>query len=710
MPTTMLHNPSASTTLENQNTNTYPHLFEPLDLGFTTLKNRVVMGSMHTGLEDRFFNYGKLAAYFAERAKGGVAMMVTGGIAPNREGWLTPLGGTLNNHADVVNHRRVTYAVHKHDSKILLQILHSGRYGYQPLVVSSSAIQSPISPFKPRAMSDKRILDTITDYARCARLAKLAGYDGVEIMGSEGYLINQFLSRHVNQRTDRWGGSLENRMRFAVEIVRAVRLICGEDFIISFRLSMLDLVPDGNTMAEVITIAKALQDAGVTIINTGIGWHEARVPTIVTSVPRAAFANVVAEVKAALDIPVMVSNRINMPDTAETLLADGVADLVQMARPFLADPNWVAKAQHGDTHLINTCIACNQACLDHTFANKRSTCLVNPRACYETELVYRPTKSPKRIAVVGAGMAGLSAATVAAQRGHHVTLFEASDRIGGQFNYAKVIPGKEEFFETIRYFSNLVQTLGIDLRLNHTVTKEELATGDYQDIVIATGVVPRKLTLEGAELPHVISYAELLSGKKQAGARVAVIGAGGIGFDVSEYLTSTHVKPFHRNADGQLIAEPHPQSIESWKNEWGVDTAADYTSAGGLVEPVKIQPARHVYLMQRKTGRLGAGLNKTTGWVHRAHIGKHGVQQLAGVRYDEITAEGIWITDAEGNSQLLEVDSIVVCAGQESVNDLMPTVGETPNAQYHLIGGAKLAGELDAKRAIREGAELASML
>lgn len=710
MPTTMLHNPSASTTLENQNTNTYPHLFEPLDLGFTTLKNRVVMGSMHTGLEDRFFNYGKLAAYFAERAKGGVAMMVTGGIAPNREGWLTPLGGTLNNHADVVNHRRVTHAVHKHDSKILLQILHSGRYGYQPLVVSSSAIQSPISPFKPRAMSDKRILDTITDYARCARLAKLAGYDGVEIMGSEGYLINQFLSRHVNQRTDRWGGSLENRMRFAVEIVRAVRLICGEDFIISFRLSMLDLVPDGNTMAEVITIAKALQDAGVTIINTGIGWHEARVPTIVTSVPRAAFANVVAEVKAALDIPVMVSNRINMPDTAETLLADGVADLVQMARPFLADPNWVAKAQHGDTHLINTCIACNQACLDHTFANKRSTCLVNPRACYETELVYRPTKSPKRIAVVGAGMAGLSAATVAAQRGHHVTLFEASDRIGGQFNYAKVIPGKEEFFETIRYFSNLVQTLGIDLRLNHTVTKEELATGDYQDIVIATGVVPRKLTLEGAELPHVISYAELLSGKKQAGARVAVIGAGGIGFDVSEYLTSTHVKPFHRNADGQLIAEPHPQSIESWKNEWGVDTAADYTSAGGLVEPVKIQPARHVYLMQRKTGRLGAGLNKTTGWVHRAHIGKHGVQQLAGVRYDEITTEGIWITDAEGNSQLLEVDSIVVCAGQESVNDLMPTVGETPSAQYHLIGGAKLAGELDAKRAIREGAELASML
>lgn len=710
MPTTMLHNPSASTTLENQNTNTYPHLFEPLDLGFTTLKNRVVMGSMHTGLEDRFFNYGKLAAYFAERAKGGVAMMVTGGIAPNREGWLTPLGGTLNNHADVVNHRRVTHAVHKHDSKILLQILHSGRYGYQPLVVSSSAIQSPISPFKPRAMSDKRILDTITDYARCAKLAKLAGYDGVEIMGSEGYLINQFLSRHVNQRTDRWGGSLENRMRFAVEIVRAVRLICGEDFIISFRLSMLDLVPDGNTMAEVITIAKALQDAGVTIINTGIGWHEARVPTIVTSVPRAAFANVVAEVKAALDIPVMVSNRINMPDTAEALLADGVADLVQMARPFLADPNWVAKAQHGDTHLINTCIACNQACLDHTFANKRSTCLVNPRACYETELVYRPTKSPKRIAVVGAGMAGLSAATVAAQRGHHVTLFEASDRIGGQFNYAKVIPGKEEFFETIRYFSNLVQTLGIDLRLNHTVTKEELATGDYQDIVIATGVVPRKLTLEGAELPHVISYAELLSGKKQAGARVAVIGAGGIGFDVSEYLTSNHVKPFHRNADGQLIAEPHPQSIESWKNEWGVDTAADYTSAGGLVEPVKIQPARHVYLMQRKTGRLGAGLNKTTGWVHRAHIGKHGVQQLAGVRYDEITAEGIWITDAEGNSQLLEVDSIVVCAGQESVNDLMPTVGETPSAQYHLIGGAKLAGELDAKRAIREGAELASML
>ena len=447
----------------------YPHIFEPLDLGFTTLKNRIVMGSMHTGLEDRFFNYPKLAAYFAERAKGGVAMMITGGISPNHEGWLVPAGGTLNHKGDVINHRKVTKAVHQYDCKIILQILHSGRYGYHPLAVSASPIKSPISPFKPRQMSEKNILATIKDYAKTAKLAQMAGYDGVEIMGSEGYLLNQFLSNHVNQRTDQWGGSLENRMRFALEVIKAVREAVGEAFIITFRLSMIDLVPDGNTMDEVITIAKAIEKAGVTIINTGIGWHEARVPTIVTSVPRAAFADVIAEVKRHVTIPVIAANRVNMPETAEQLLADNQADLVQMARPFLADPDWVTKASLGQTHLINTCIGCNQACLDHTFENQRSTCLVNPQACYETELVYKPAKKAKKIAVVGAGMAGLSAATVAAKRGHQVTLFEAQDKIGGQFNYAKVIPGKEEFFETIRYFTNLVDSLDIELKLNHKV-------------------------------------------------------------------------------------------------------------------------------------------------------------------------------------------------------------------------------------------------
>lgn len=689
----------------------YPHIFEPLDLGFTTLKNRIVMGSIHTGLEDRFYNYGKLATYFAERAKGGVAMIITGGIAPNREGWLSPVGGTMNQKLDVLNHRRITQAVHKYDSKILMQILHSGRYGYHPFVVSASSIKSPISMFKPRQMSEKNIRQTIADFAHSAKLAQMAGYDGVEIMGSEGYLINQFLSRRVNQRDDDWGGSLENRMRFALEIIQAIRAEVGEKFIISFRLSLMDLVPNGNTMEEVISIAKALETAGVTLINTGIGWHEARVPTIVTSVPRGAFADVTAEVRKHLNIPVMVSNRINMPDTAETLLANGMADLVQMARPFLADPNWVNKAKNAQAHLINTCIGCNQACLDHIFDNERATCLVNPQACYETELIYKPAKVKKNIAVVGAGMAGLSASTVLAKRGHTVTLFEASSHIGGQFNYAKVIPGKEEFYETIRYFDNLVKSLDITLKLNHKVTHDDLANADFDDIVIATGVVPRALKLEGADLPQVVSYAELLSGKKTAGQKVAVIGAGGIGFDVSEYLTSHHTNPF--KADGSQ--EVKPQSIQSWKQEWGVDTHSHYDSEGGLVKAEPITPVREVYLMQRKKGRLGATLNKTSGWVHRKHIDKHGVKQLNGIGYERITNEGIWITNAEGHSQLLRVDTVVVCVGQESVNDLMPQVGDNLSTsvktpQYHIIGGAKLAGELDAKRAIREGAELGASL
>jgi 2,4-dienoyl-CoA reductase (NADPH2) len=690
----------------------YPHLFTPLDLGFTTLKNRLVMGSMHTGLEDRFYNYGKLAAYFAERAKGGVAMMITGGISPNREGWLLPAGGTMNTRLDVIHHQRVTRAAHKYDSKIIMQILHSGRYGYHPFVVSASPIKSPISPFKPRKMSIKNIEQTVDDYARSARLAKQAGYDGVEIMGSEGYLLNQFLSRHVNKRKDIYGGDIQARMKIAVDVVKAVRAAAGDDFIILFRLSVIDLVKDGNVMDEVITVAKALEAAGVTIINTGIGWHEARVPTIVTSVPRAAFVDFTAEVKKHVSIPVMAANRINMPDTAEAIVASGQADLIQMARPFLADPNWVNKAKNGQAERINTCIACNQACLDHTFENKRSSCLVNPQACYETELIYKKAKKPKKVAVVGGGVAGMSAAHVAALRGHKVTLFEAKDILGGQFNYAKVIPGKEEFFETIRYYINELAHLGVEVKLNTKVDKALLEAGKFQHIIVATGVVPRSLAgkLEGADLPQVMTYAELLSGQKSVGNRVAVIGAGGVGFDVSEYLTANHGQALDELGSEVLkdpSYRPEPQSVSDWREEWGVTEDLNYQTEGGLTKPESITPVRQVYLIQRSKGRLGRGLNKTSGWVHRAHVKSHGVIQVSGAQYEKITNEGIWITNNQGQSQLLRVDSVVVCAGQESVVELMPNVGDAPDAQYHIIGGAKLAAELDAKRAIRDGAEVA---
>ena len=673
----------------------YQHVLQPLDLGFTTIRNRTVMGSMHSGLEDRFYNYPKLAAYFAERAKGGVGLIITGGISPNRQGWLLPAGGTMNTWGDVINHRIVTHAVHKHGAKILMQILHSGRYGYQPFVVSSSPIKSPISPFKPRKLSDKQILSTIDDYARCANLAKKAGYDGVEIMGSEGYLINQFLSRHVNQRDDRWGGDIEGRMRFAVELVKAIRAKVGEKFIICFRLSMIDLVQDGNTMEEVIIVAKALEQAGVTLLNTGIGWHEARIPTIVTSVPRAAFVNVTAEVKQHVSIPVIASNRINMPETAEQILADGQADMIQMARPFLADPYWVNKTAENRVNEINTCIACNQACLDHTFQNKRASCLVNPQACHETELVYIKTKKPKRVAVVGGGVAGMSAATVAAQRGHQVTLFEANSDIGGQFNLAKVVPGKEEFHETIRYFKVQLEKTGVDVRLNTRINREQLEREGFEEVIVATGVVPRQLKIDGADSPKVLSYAEVLKGA-EVGNRVAVIGAGGIGFDVSEYL----LKPPH---------QPQPQPLDEWRKEWGVDPHANYDSEGGLVRAEVETPIREIFLLQRKTTPLGIGLGKTSGWVHRAQLKKHNVKMMRGVQYKAVTDEGLWV-EVNGVEQLLRVDTIVVCAGQESVKALYPQEGEKHIAKYHIIGGAKLAAELDAKRAIRDGTEVAAKI
>jgi 2,4-dienoyl-CoA reductase (NADPH2) len=672
----------------------YPYLLSPLDLGFTTLKNRVIMGSMHTGLEDRFYHYGQLAAFYRERARGGVGLIVTGGISPNRQGWLLPFGGTLNCAGDLVNHRRVTRAVHEEGGKILLQILHAGRYGYQPLVVSASALKSPISPFRPRALSARGIEATIAAFVACARLAQRAGYDGVEVMGSEGYLINQFLCARTNRRTDRWGGAIDNRMRLAVEIVRRIRAAVGRDFIIMYRHSVLDLVDGGNTWDEIVHVAQAVQAAGATILNTGYGWHEARIPTIVTSVPRAAFADIAARLRSAVTIPVVASNRINMPDVAEGLLARGAADLVSLARPFLADADWVNKAAAGQADRINTCIACNQACLDHTFANQRASCLVNPRACRETELQYLPTPRRRRIAVIGAGPAGLSAATVAAGRGHAVTLFDAHDRIGGQFNIAMRIPGKEEFAETVRYFGRQLELTGVDLRLGERVTRADLLAGGYDDVIVATGVTVRTPRIPGIDHPMVLAYPDVLRGRVQAGRRVAIIGAGGIGFDTAAYLVDA-------------AAAPRPQPVADWMGEWGVDPAV--RSPGGLAAPYASAPARGIWLLQRKTTRPGAGLGKTTGWVHRTALAKKGVVMLAGVQYERIDDAGLHIT-VGGAARLLEVDHIVICAGQDSLADLMPPAGTQGGPAFHKIGGAALAAELDAKRAIREGAELAARL
>lgn len=670
----------------------YSNMLAPLDLGFTTLKNRIVMGSMHTGLEDRFWNYGKLAAYFAERAKGGTALMITGGIAMNKQGWLLPFAGTMSSYADIINHRRVTSAVHEHDGKILMQVLHAGRYAYHPFQVSASAVKSPINPFKPKEMSEKTILKTIKDYAHTAKLAKLAGYDGVEIMGSEGYLLNQFICVRVNQRTDRWGGPVENRMRFPVEVVKAVREAVGPDFIIAYRLSLIDMVPGGNSWEDVVTIAKALEAAGITILNTGIGWHEARVPTIATQVPRAAFRSVTARIKKELSVPVMASNRINTPEMCEDIVASGEADLISMARPLLADPDFVNKTMAGTPEAINTCIACNQGCLDLTFSNKRATCLVNPRAGYETELVYLKTNKPKKVAVVGAGMAGLTAATVAADRGHEVTLYEAADDIGGQFNMAANVPGKEEFKETIRYYRYELTRTGVNLKLGTQVNHDQLS--DYDEVIIATGVKPRMPPIPGLDHPKVLSYSQVLRGEAEVGNRVAVIGSGGIGVDMCAYLL-----------------EEHDQSVEHWAKHWGVDLTVQ---ENGLAAPERRLATREITMLQRKPGqkKMGAGPGKTTGWAHKALLAQFGVKMIAEASYEKIDDLGLHIRIGEDETRILDVDHVIVCAGQESVDELLPRdkTGAIVDPRYHVIGGAKLAGELDARRAIKEGAELAARL
>jgi len=672
----------------------FPHLLAPLDLGFTILKNRVVMGSMHLGLEEMPDGFARMAQFYAQRARGGVGLIVTGGIAPNREGAVHSDGALMATARDVANHRLVTDAVHGAGGKICMQILHTGRYAFNPDAVAPSAVQSPISPFLPKALTDDNIRQLIREFVQSALLARDAGYDGVEIMGSEGYLINQFIALRTNLREDRWGGEYENRIQFPIQVVQRIREAVGPDFILIYRLSMLDLVEGGSSLDEVIILGKAVERAGASLINTGIGWHEARIPTIATRVPRAAFTWATARVKVAFKIPVITSNRINMPEVAEQVLAMGDADMVSMARPFLADPDFVRKAVELRSDEINTCIGCNQACLDHIFAGKLTSCLVNPMACRETQWLIKPALEPKKIAVVGAGPAGLAFATTAARRGHWVTLFEAAGEIGGQFNIAKQIPGKEEFYETIRYFGRQIELTGVTLRLNQTVTGEMLDQGNFDDVVIATGILPRKPLIDGIDHPSVLTYLDVMNGV-EVGKRVAVIGAGGIGFDMCEVLV--HPVLVHQGL-------PVRQDISAFMAEWGIDMSL--TARGGVegVTPTVSPSLREVYLLQRKTGKVGAGLGKTTGWIHRMELSRKGVQMFSGCEYKRIDDQGLHLV-IDGKPKLLAVDNVVICAGQTSNRKL---VDQIPMLPVHLIGGAENASELDAKRAIDQGTRLAA--
>ncbi|HEX7348415.1 MAG TPA: NADPH-dependent 2,4-dienoyl-CoA reductase [Rhodanobacteraceae bacterium] len=674
------------------NATPYPHLFAPLNLGFTTLPNRVLMGSMHTGLEDHARDFGKLAAYFAARAAGGVGLMVTGGFSPNIRGWLKPFSSRLSSRFQVRSHRQITGAVHAAGGRICLQILHAGRYGYHPLSVAPSRIKSPITPFTPHALSTAGVERTIRDFARCAKLAQDAGYDGVEVMGSEGYLINEFLAERSNQRRDRFGGSAENRMRFPIEIVRRTREAVGRDFIIIYRLSMLDLVDRAQAWDEVVALAQQVETAGATLINTGIGWHEARIPTIVTSVPRAAFAWVTRRMKDHVRIPLITTNRINTPGVAEDVLARGDADMVSMARPFLADPDFVNKARAGRAAFINPCIACNQACLDHVFENKRASCLMNPRAAYETELVDAAVTRKQRFAVVGAGPAGLAAATTLAQRGHAVVLYEQAAVIGGQFNLAKRIPGKEEYAEPMRYWGNLLSEHHVEVHLGTRAEAASLAAQHFDAVIVATGVTPRDPHIPGEDHAMVLGYREAIAGGKSIGPRVAIIGAGGIGFDVAEFLTQNAPSP--------------TTDVARWTHEWGVDTTLGHR--GGLAKPVAESSPREVWLLQRTTGRPGRRLNKTTGWVHRAALKAKGVKMLGGATYERIDDAGLHVT-LDGKPQTLAVDNVIICAGQESNRALADELIALGVA-VHVIGGADVAAELDAKRAIRQATELAATL
>ncbi|TDG06686.1 NADPH-dependent 2,4-dienoyl-CoA reductase [Paraburkholderia guartelaensis] len=671
-------------------TNRYPHLLRPLDLGFTTLKNRVLMGSMHVGLEEVPNGFERMAAFYAERARGEVGLIVTGGIAPNERARPMHGGAMLTTEEEAERHRTITRAVHAEGGKIAMQILHFGRYSYQPMLVAPSALQAPINPFTPHELSDDEVEETIDDFVRCAALAQHAGYDGVEIMGSEGYLINEFIAMRTNHRTDRWGGSYENRIRFAVEIVRRVRERVGRDFIIIYRLSMLDLVEGGSTLEEVIQLAQAVEQAGATIINTGIGWHEARIPTIATKVPRGAWAWVTRQLMGKVSVPLVATNRINTPELAEQLLADGACDMVSMARPFLADAEFVRKAREDRADEINTCIGCNQACLDHTFAGKVTSCLVNPRACHETEILIRPAAQPKRVAIVGAGPAGLACAVTAASRGHAVTLFEASTEIGGQFNIAKKVPGKEEFNETLRYFRRQIELTGVELRLGTRASAEALMQEGFDEVVVATGVLPRALRIEGAHHAKVLGYLDVLRDGKPVGSDVAIVGAGGIGFDVAEYLV-------HEGESASL----DPQKFFA---EWGVDT--NYAERGGL-RRASVGPAvRSVHLLQRKRSKVGENLGKTTGWIHRTALKARGVGMSSSVEYQRIDDEGLHVS-IDGVPQTLAVDNVVVCAGQEPLRELADQL-LAAGRKVHVIGGAAEAAELDAKRAIHEGTTLAA--